>query len=156
MDTGAIERVRNTSNVALAARDLVALSRCWAPDYMVITSVNLRAVGRTVNVDRLAMELLAKPDLELFRQPHTIRVFEAWGMAHEEGQWRAAWSAPDGAVAIAGTYSAKWQKYEDVGWLIEAELFVPSHCTGEPYCQRALPQAKSSKPDDVPRGDPQG
>jgi hypothetical protein len=123
---------------------------------MVITSVNLRAVGGAVNVDRLAMELLVKPDLELFRESRSIRVFEPWGMAHEEGRWRAAWTAPDGAITTAGTYAAKWQKYEDAGWLIESELFVPSHCTGGAYCQRALPRVKSSGPDAVPRDGPQG
>jgi ketosteroid isomerase-like protein len=156
MEMEAIQQVRDRLNAALAARDLVALSRCWAPDYMVITSVNLRAVGWAVNVDRLAMELLVKRDLEQFSEARMIRVYEPWGMAHEEGRWRAAWSAPDGAITMAGTYAAKWQKYEDAGWLIESELLVPSHCTGGAYCQFALPRVRSRRPDAGPMDGIQG
>jgi hypothetical protein len=142
----AIRVVRDTSNAALAVRDLLGLSRCWAPDYTVITSLNVRAIGRSTNLERLAMEFMAKPDLELIREPMAIRVFDAWGMAHEEGQWRAAWTEPDGRVIVGGSYCAKWQTYQDAGWLIEAELYVPTQCSGGRYCQRPLPVLRSPRP----------
>jgi hypothetical protein len=138
-----IRLVRDTSNAALAARDLLGLSRCWALDYTVITSLNVRAIGRAVNIDRLAMEFIARPDLELMREPLAIRVFDAWGMAHEEGRWRAAWTELDDAVSVSGTYCAKWQNYQNAGWLIEAELFVPAECSGGSYCQRPLPLVRA-------------
>lgn len=40
-----------------------------------------------------------------------------------------------------GAYFAKWQKYRDAGWLIQAELFVPTYCNGGASCVRALPLA---------------
>jgi ketosteroid isomerase-like protein len=146
MDIEAIYQVRAASNAALAARDLVRLASCWAPDYMVITSANRRSIGQTPSLKRLESELAAKPDLEIIREPAAIHVFDAWGMAHEEGRWRVAWIAPDGAVRIGGSYCAKWQKYQDAGWLIEAEFFTPAYCNGGSDCARALPVLQPRTP----------
>jgi hypothetical protein len=55
-------------------------------------------------------------------------------VASERGEWSGAWTEPDGKVSIGGTYLAQWRK---VGreWLIQAEVFVPTHCAGSArYC----------------------
>lgn len=36
---------------------------------------------------------------------------------------------------IGGTYSAQWRKV-DGRWLIQSELYVPSHCSGSQYCKQ--------------------
>jgi hypothetical protein len=153
-DAELIRQVRAASNAALAARDLVGLGGCLAPDYLVITSTNVRTTGRVSTVERLALEFLAKPDMELVRDPSRIRVFEAWGTAHETGRWRRSWTTPEGVVTVSGIYSAKWQKYQDAGWLIEAELFVPTDCGGGSDCRRPLPEARSRRPPAPPIAGP--
>jgi len=141
MDEQEILRIRARSNHALATRDLPALSRCWAPNYTVVTSTNANGFGRADSVDRLTSAYRDKPDLLYVRDPLTVQVFEAWGMAAEHGTWRSTWGEPPGTVTMGGTYFAKWQKYRDAGWLIQAELFVPAYCNGGASCVRELPVA---------------
>jgi hypothetical protein len=56
-------------------------------------------------------------------------------VASERGEWIGRWTEPDGSLTIGGTYLAQWRK---IGgrWLIQGELYVPSHCRGSKYCSR--------------------
>lgn len=139
----AIRAVRAASNATLAARDAAGAARCWAPDYVVVTSTNAHCAGRAANADRLAAELRARPDLLLLREPTEIAVFAAWGMAAERGTWRATWTGPHGPASTEGSYFAKWQRYLDEGWLILAEVYVPTGHTGTPH--GGLPRAAEKR-----------
>lgn len=141
----AIRAVRAASNAMLAARDAAAAARCWAPDYVIVTSTNAYCAGRAANAERLAGELLARPDLLLMREPTDIAVFAPWGMAAERGVWRATWTGPHGPAVTEGTYFAKWQRFLDEGWLILAEVYVPTAHSGTSHGDRGLPRAAEGK-----------
>ena len=50
----------------------------------------------------------------------------------------AGWAVGRGRERRAlptGTYLAQWRKV-DGAWLIQAELFVPTHCRGSAYCAK--------------------
>ncbi len=115
------------------------LSRCWAPDYLVVTATNAHGVGREASVERLSQELRAKPDLLIVRHPTEVEVFTAWGMAAERGHWESGWSATEGRFGMSGRYFAKWQKYLDAGWLIQGELYVPLGLSAPGRWDRPLP-----------------
>jgi hypothetical protein len=53
----------------------------------------------------------------------------------ERGEWTGTWTEPDGPLEIGGTYLAQWRKV-DGQWMIQAELFVPTRCTGAAYCRQ--------------------
>ena len=122
----AIRRVRAESNAALARHDVIRLGRCWAPDYAIVTSTNVHAVGRVASTARMAAAYETKPDMAIAREPVSVEVYEPWGMAAETGRWESSWTAPAGKMTLGGTYFAKWQKYQDAGWLIQAEVYVPT------------------------------
>ena len=67
--------------------------------------------------------------------PITIEVYAPWNVASERGEWTGKWTEPDGALEIGGTYQAQWRKI-DGRWLIQGELFVPTHCKGSEYCNQ--------------------
>jgi hypothetical protein len=141
MEAQAIRLVRERSNRALAERDLSTLSRCWAPDYVVVTSADVHGVGRQASVDRLCSTFLATPDLRMMREPLDVEVLAEWGMAAERGRWESTWSAGEESFGMTGTYFAKWQKYVDAGWLIRGELYVTLGFTGPAAWERPLPTA---------------
>jgi ketosteroid isomerase-like protein len=143
----AIRRVRAESNAALARRDVTRLARCWAPDYAIVTSTNVHAVGRAASIERMHAAYLAKPDMAIARDPVSIEIHQPWGMAAETGRWESSWTEPTGRMTLGGTYFAKWQKYLDAGWLIQAEVYVPTFSTGSPGSDRPLPYAAAGTAD---------
>jgi hypothetical protein len=83
----------------------------------------------------MAAQFKNRPDTIYVRKPVTIEVYAPWNVASERGEWTGKWSEPDGALEIGGTYQAQWRR---IGgrWLIQAELFVPTHCKGSKYCNQ--------------------
>jgi hypothetical protein len=59
----------------------------------------------------------------------------AWDVASERGTWAGQWTQADGVTRIGGTYQAQWRKVNGE-WLLQGELFVPTHCTGSSWCTR--------------------
>jgi uncharacterized protein (TIGR02246 family) len=139
----AIRQVRAESNAALAIHDVTRVARYWAPDYAIVTSTNVYAVGRAASIARMVAAYEAKPDLAIARDPIRVEVYEPWGMAAETGRWESSWTAPTGSMTFSGTYFAKWQKYRDEGWLIQAEVYIPTSCSGIPCGDRPLPCAEA-------------
>lgn len=137
----AIRRVRAESNAALARHDVARLARCWAPDFAIVTSTNVHGVGREASIARMTAAYEGKPDMVIARDPTSVEVYEPWGMAAEDGRWESSWTAPTGRTTLSGRYFAKWQKYGDAGWLIQAEVYVPTSCSGTPCSDRPLPYA---------------
>jgi ketosteroid isomerase-like protein len=143
----AICRVRAESNAALARHDVTRLARCWAPGYVVVTSTNVHAVGRAASIARMAAAYEAKPDLAIARDAVSVEVYEPLGMAAETGRWESSWTASSERMTLGGTYFAKWQKYQDVGWLIQAEVYVPTSSSGTLGSERPLPYAAEGPAD---------
>jgi len=132
-DAAQIRRLRQASNEAIARHDTAGIGAAFADHVIVVTSRSDRNVGRQANLASFAAQFAARPDVTYRRSPREVRVFAPWGMASEAGEWRGSWTEPDGKVAIAGRYFAKWRR---IGgrWLLESETYVPERCTGAAYC----------------------
>jgi ketosteroid isomerase-like protein len=129
-----IRAARVRSNQAIAAHDLAAIAAVWMDDVHVVSSTSAQTAGRAQNQQRMGAQFANRPDTIYIRRSTTIDVYPAWAVASERGEWTGRWTEPDGALEIGGAYLAQWRK---VGgrWRIQAELFVPTRCTGAAYCK---------------------
>ena len=134
-DERLIRQTRAHSNAAIAVHDLAGIARTWLPDVHVVTSTSAQGAGTQVNQQRMAQQFDRRPDTIYLRTPTAVSVFAPWDVASERGEWIGRWTEPDGRLEIGGTYQAQWRKV-DGRWLIQAELFVPSHCRGSKYCRQ--------------------
>jgi ketosteroid isomerase-like protein len=134
-DEQMIREARARSNQAIAAHDVDAIARFWMDTVHVVSSTSDQAAGRDANRQRFARQFANRPDTTYVRQPATIDVYPPWAVASERGEWSGRWTEPDGMLEIGGTYLAQWRKI-DGQWLIQAELYVPTHCRGSKYCSQ--------------------
>ncbi len=130
-----IASARARSNAAIAAHDTSAIAREWMPDIHVTSSTSSQTAGADANARAMATQFARRPDTKWVRTPRTIRVFTAWNVGAEEGDWIGTWTDPDGAIRITGTYVAQW-RFTDGRWRIQAEVFVPLACEGGAYCRQ--------------------
>ena len=134
-DEQSIRAARARSNAAIASHDPQAIALAWLEDVHVTSSTSARTEGRTANRDRMAEQFKRRPDTVYVRTPLTIDVYPPWAVASEQGEWTGRWTEPDGSMEIGGTYLVQWRKI-DGAWLIQSELYVPTHCKGSAYCNR--------------------
>lgn len=132
-DEAAIRAARADSNRAIAARDVPGIAKHWLPDISIVTSTSAQHSGADGNAQRMATQFQRRPDTIYVRTPATVDVFAAWNVASERGEWTGRWTEPDGVVQIRGTYLAQWRKVDGT-WRIQAEVYVPTACTGSSYC----------------------
>jgi ketosteroid isomerase-like protein len=132
-DAAAIRAARADSNAAIGRHDLAGIAKHWMPNVSIVTSTSAQADTRNENAGRMGAQFNRRPDTVYVRTPTAIDVFSAWNVASERGEWTGRWTEPDGVVDIAGTYLAQWRKVNG-RWLIQAEVFVPTRCSGSQYC----------------------
>src|SRR5688572_14434721 len=134
-DERLIRETRARSNAAIAAHDLAGIAGAWMPDVHVVSSTSAQTAGSQANRERMTRQFQSRPDTIYVRTPATVEVFASWNVASERGEWVGRWTEPDGKLEIGGAYQAQWRKI-DGRWLIQAELYVPTHCRGSKYCQQ--------------------
>ena len=134
-DEQAIRDARARSNAAIAAHDVAGIARAWVNDVHVVSSTSTQTAGSQANQQRMTRQFETKPDTIYVRTPGTIDVYSPWNVASERGEWIGRWTEPDGKLEIGGTYLAQWRRI-DGRWLIQAELYVPTHCRGSKYCSQ--------------------
>ncbi len=132
-DETSIRTARARSNASIAKHDVAGIAAHWMPDIHIVTSTSAQGAGREVNGQRMADQFKRRPDTVSVRTPVEVEVMAPWAVASERGEWTGRWTEPDGVVEIGGTYLAQWRKV-DGAWLIQAELYVPTHCRGSAYC----------------------
>ena len=132
-DVALIRAARADSNQAIARHDVPGIAKHWMPNVSIVTSTGAHDDDKNTNAGRMGAQFTRRPDTVYVRTPSAIDVFAAWSVASERGEWTGRWTEPDGVVQIAGTYLAQWRKVNGV-WLIQAEVFVPTRCTGSKYC----------------------
>jgi len=132
-DAALIRAARADSNAAIARHDLAGIAKHWLPNVSIVTSTGAHDDTKPGNAGRMGAQFTRRPDTVYVRTPSTIEVFAAWEVASERGEWTGRWTEPDGVVDIRGTYLAHWRKVNGT-WLIQAEVFVPTSCTGSRYC----------------------
>ena len=134
-DDQLIRSARARSNAAIATHDLDGIAAAWMDDVHVVSSTSAQTAGKNLNRERMAAQFKNRPDTIYVRKPITIEVYAPWSVASERGEWTGKWTEPDGVLEIGGTYQAQWRKLND-RWLIQGELFVPTHCKGSKYCNQ--------------------
>ena len=132
-DATAIRAARAASNGAIARHDVPGIAAHWLPDVSIVTSTGAHDHTSAANASRMAAQFTRRPDTVYVRTPTAVDVFGAWAVASERGEWTGRWTEPDGVVDIRGTYLAQWRKVGGT-WRIQAEVFVPTRCTGSTYC----------------------
>jgi uncharacterized protein (TIGR02246 family) len=134
-DEELIRAARTRSNAAIAKHDLDGIARAWMPDVHIVSSTSAQGSGRDANQQRMAQQFKNRPDTLYVRRTGSVEIYQPWAVAAEHGEWTGSWTEPDGKVEIAGTYLAQWRQ---VGgqWLIQAELYVPTRCSGSAYCAK--------------------
>jgi ketosteroid isomerase-like protein len=133
-DEAAIRAARNRSNRAIAAHDLDGVASVWLPEFHSVSSTNAQANGRDAARASFARYFETRPDVVYLREPNTIAVNSAWGQAGESGRWSGSWTQADGVTRVGGIYFAKWKR-ADGRWMLLAETFVQTSCSGTTYCQ---------------------
>ncbi len=135
-DEMAIRAARDASNRAIAAHDLDGVASVWLPEYSSVTSANVQSSGRDAARARFAQNFASRPDISYVRSPAVITVNTAWGHAGENGRFTGSWTQDGEVTKIGGIYLAKWKK-TDGRWMLLAEMFVQTTCSGKSYCAKA-------------------
>jgi ketosteroid isomerase-like protein len=134
-DEKLIRDARARSNAAIAAHDSPAMAQELMENFHIVSSTSAQTAGRQAHQASMAEQFGRRPDVIYVRKPSTIDVNPRWSVASERGEWTGGWTEPDGKMEIGGTYLAQWRKV-DGRWLIQAELYVPTHCKGSKYCEQ--------------------
>jgi len=137
-DETAIRAARDRSNRAIAAHDLEGVAALWLPEYHSVSSTNAQANGRDAARENFAQYFKNRPDVVWRREPTALTVNTAWGQAGEQGRWTGRWTQADGVTRVGGIYFAKWKKMNGQ-WMLLAETFVQTTCSGTVYCDSPPP-----------------
>ena len=132
-DEQLIRAARARSNAAIAKKDVAGIARVWMDNVHVVSSTGAQTAGRRANQQRFVEQFKNRPDTIYVRTPTGIEIYPAWNVAAERGEWSGRWTDADGPLTIGGTYLVQWRKINGE-WLIQAELYVPTHCRGSKYC----------------------
>lgn len=132
-DEAQIRAARAESNRAIARKDLAGVSRHWLPEFYMISSTNDQSAGRDAARARFREVFASRANVVYVREPDTIEVNRSWGQAAESGRWTGRWSDRYGSTRVGGVYFAKWRKVNNQ-WMLLAEVFVQTSCTGPRYC----------------------
>jgi ketosteroid isomerase-like protein len=128
-----IRAARAESNRAIASRNLNGVARHWLPEFHMISSTNDQSAGRDAARARFQSIFASRANVVYVREPEKIEVNQAWGHAAESGRWTGRWSDSYESTRVGGVYFAKWRKVND-RWMLLAEVFVQTTCTGRRYC----------------------
>ena len=134
-DVEDIRRARKDLNEALAARSVTAYARYWTKDAVVMWAGGGLRVGLPDNVIRMA-RTFKDPHFSGKRTPEHIEIDNGSPpYASESGVWVWTEGLKTGGVGTyRGRYLVMWLK-TDGQWKIRSELYVETHCSGDPDCK---------------------
>ena len=139
-----IRVIRERFNEAIANHNAETIGSFLAPEYHIVTGRSDQFHGADEEPLRWASVFEKDPKVIYRRTSREIRVNENWGLAEELGDWSGSYSAENGIVNASGVYSAKWQRAENGGWLIQVEVFTTLECDGPANgCVRPDPIVRS-------------
>jgi ketosteroid isomerase-like protein len=134
-DVEEIRRARNDLNGALAARSVARYARYWTKDAVVMWAGGGLRIGLHDNAIRMA-RTFEDPHFSGKRTPENIEIDNGSPLyASESGVW--VWSEglkTGGVGTYRGRYLIMWLK-TDGQWKIRSELYVETHCSGDPDCK---------------------
>ncbi|MFK8042494.1 nuclear transport factor 2 family protein [Congregibacter sp.] len=122
-----VRDARVAFNVAIHDDDLDAMAELFDEDIVLVTgSGSDLFVGRTQQLDLWRSEVGDANRLSYLRESTRVEVSPLYPIALEAGVWTGKASSGD---EVGGEYSAKW-RCEDARWMLEAELFMTTRCSG--------------------------
>jgi ketosteroid isomerase-like protein len=134
-DIAEILRARNDLNEALAARNVARYARYWTKDAVVMWAGGGLRIGLHDNAIRMG-KTFEDPRFSGKRTPEDIEIDNGSPLyASESGVW--VWSEglkTGGVGTYRGRYLIMWLK-TDGQWKIRSELYVETHCSGDPDCK---------------------
>ena len=125
-----IRTAREQFNTAIEQKDVATIRSLLAPSYHIVTGRSEQSHGADEEARRWTERFGADATVFYRRTPRSITINEDWGMAEELGNWKGTYTIRDTLVHVSGVYAAKWQRAEDGGWVIQAEMFTTITCTG--------------------------
>ena len=130
-------------NTAFARRDIPALTSLFSEDAQVSTA-GIKLKNRAECAQLFEGLFKMRPDVTWLNKPTKIEVNPVWKVAYETGDWKEAWTEPDGRAEIQGKYFAMWLLNLNEGvWYLHAAIFTPQRCIGESkYCRPREPSVK--------------
>jgi ketosteroid isomerase-like protein len=119
IDEELIRKSRQSSNEAIAKRDIEGITKYWLDDYVVIRGSGVIEHGKETNKTNWTRIFKETPNTYFERISSEIIISEnnpdiAW----ESGIWKGF-----NTYSKGGRYSAQWKR-KDGEWKIQAELFV--------------------------------
>jgi len=134
-DVAAILRARNDLNEALVERSVSRYARYWTKDAVVMWAGGGLRIGLHDNAIRMA-RTFEDPHFSGKRTPKAVEIDNGSPLyASESGGW--VWSEglkTGGVGTYRGRYLIMWLKI-DGQWKIRSELYVETHCSGDPDCK---------------------
>jgi ketosteroid isomerase-like protein len=123
-------------NTAFAQRDISTLTSLFSEDAQMATAAG-KFKNRAECVQLFDALFQRRSDVTWHNEPANIEINPIWKVAYETGDWKEAWTEPDGRVEIKGKYFAMWLLNLKEGvWYVHAAIFTPQRCIGESkYCR---------------------
>ncbi|WOJ96996.1 nuclear transport factor 2 family protein [Congregibacter brevis] len=122
-----VRDARTAFNVAIRDDDLDAMAGLFDEDIVLVTGTDSDLfVGRAQQLDLWRSEVGDADRLSYLREATHVEVSPLSAIALESGVWTGKATSGD---EVGGEYSAKW-RCQDARWMLEAELFMTTRCTG--------------------------
>jgi ketosteroid isomerase-like protein len=130
-------------NTAFAQRDNSTLTSLFSEDAQMATAGG-KFKNRAECTQLFEALFKRRPDVTWLNKPAKIEINPVWKVAYETGDWKEAWTEPDGRVEIKGKYFAMWLLNLNEGvWYLNAAIFTPQRCIGESkYCRPREPSVR--------------
>ncbi len=119
-----IREAREQFNLAIANKDAETIRSLLAPSYHIVTGRSDQSHGQDEEAKRWANVFESDPTAIYIRTPREITINESWGLAEELGNWKGSYTLNKNLVNASGVYSAKWQRTQSGGWVLQAEIFT--------------------------------
>jgi ketosteroid isomerase-like protein len=122
-----VRKARERFNNAIENNDIDAIAAILDDDVVLVTGTGSDAyVGREPQLNLWRSDVMDPDSLRYLRETNEVQLSPLHPLALESGQWTG--TAADHSE-VGGEYSAKW-RCANTGWLLEAETFMTTRCSG--------------------------
>lgn len=118
-DEDLIRLSRQTSNEAIAKRDVNGLSKFWLDDFVIVRGSGVVETGKEASIAAWKKIFAETPQTSFERIPSEIIISKNNpDLAWESGTWKGF-----NTYSKGGRYSAQWKR-KNGEWKLQAELYV--------------------------------
>lgn len=122
-----VRAARDSFNNAIQDDDLDAMAAIFDEDVVLITGTDSDVfIGRGRQIKLWRSDVGDPNRLAYLRETTEVRLSPLYPIARESGLWKGVAQSGD---EVGGEYTAKW-RCEGTRWLLEAEIFTTTRCSG--------------------------